>query len=96
MAERIAIAEIPADQRFSFKITPLPGRLLDATLIGGSIRALSRLHAALGADLDPPQKCKTYILGAAVEDDGSFRIDFTVLPTRQESDCPISLASEDD
>jgi hypothetical protein len=78
--EKIAAASIPADQRFSFKVTPLPGRLLDAMAIGKSITALASFHASLGKDIEPAVKWGTYILGAELEPDGSFRLDVTVLP----------------
>jgi hypothetical protein len=80
--ERTATAEIPTDQRFSFRVTPLPGRLLDASTIGGCMVQLAKLHAALGKDIDPNVKWGTYILGAELEADGSFRLDVTVLPTK--------------
>ena len=76
---RAAAAKIPKDQQFSFRITPLPGRLLDASVIGKSIAALSDLHAAIGKDIDPGVKWGTYITGAELEKDGSFRLDVAVL-----------------
>lgn len=91
MAKRkVASATIPADQRFSFRVTPLPGRLLDASTIGKSITALAAFHAALGNDIDPKVKWKTCILGAELEQDGSFRLDVTVLPVK-----PAALTTGD-
>lgn len=81
---KVAFAEIPADQRFSFRITPLPGRLLDLATTAASLRALAKFHACLGADIEPSVKWKTCILGAELEGDGSFRVDVAVLQVAQE------------
>lgn len=78
----IAVAEIPADQRFAFKITPLPGRLLDMKTIGSTMAAMANFHALLGQDIDPSVKWKSCLTGCELEADGSFRIDFAVLPAK--------------
>lgn len=79
----IASAEIPNDQRFSFRITPLPGRLLDLKTVGASMAALGKLHSLLGQDIDPKIKWKSCITGCELEGDGSFRVDIAVLPTEE-------------
>lgn len=81
-----AVARIPSDQRFSFKITPLPGRLMDLATIGNSMAGLADLHAALGKDINPDIEMRSYLLGAEVEADGSFRVDIAVLPLMRPSD----------
>lgn len=78
----IAVALIPRDQRFSFRITPLPGRLLDLATVGGSMKALAKFHALLGNDIDPSLKWKSCITGCELEGDGSFRLDIAVLPAK--------------
>jgi hypothetical protein len=78
----IASAEIPKDQRFAFRITPLPGRLLDLKTIGKSMAAMAEFHAALGQDVDPSIKWKSCIIGCELETDGSFRVDIAVLPAK--------------
>ena len=81
----IASAEIPKDQRFSFKITPLPGRLLDLKTVGASMEAMAKFHAALGQDITPNIKWKSCITGCELETDGSFRVDIAVLPMKKDS-----------
>lgn len=76
---QVGVADIPADQRFSFKITPLPGRLLDAATVGKSMTALAGFHASLGKDILPEVKWVTCITGVELEADGSFRLDVAVL-----------------
>lgn len=80
----VAVAEIPKDQRFSFKITPLPGRLLDLATTGASMEALAKFHASLGKDIEPAVKWKSCITGCELEADGSFRVDVAVLPTKEQ------------
>jgi hypothetical protein len=82
----IATAEIPKDQRFAFRITPLPGRLLDLRTIGNSMAAMAKFHSALGDDIDPKIKWKSCITGCELEADGSFRVDIAVLPMEKAHD----------
>ena len=84
-AERpmVAVGEIPHDQRFSFKITPLPGRLLDLATVGKSMAALAKFHSSFGNDIEPSVKWLSCIMGCELEIDGSFRVDIAVLPTKE-------------
>lgn len=79
-----AFADIPRDQKFSFCITPLPGRLLNLETVGKSWAALAEFHAELGKDIDADLKWKTCIGGVGLEEDGTLRVDVTVLPVEKE------------
>lgn len=87
---RVLFGEVPADQRFSFKITPLPGRLLDLRTTAESLAALAKLHAHIGEDIEPSVKWKSCIAGAELEPDGSFRVDIVVAMVKKKERKPTA------
>lgn len=73
-----AFARIPNDQRFTWKIVPMPGRLLFADTVGKSLIALKDIFKSIGEELGEPQVVS--ILDAKFDNDGGLVIELVVMP----------------
>jgi hypothetical protein len=81
-----AFARIPKDQRFTWKISPQPGRLLFADTVGGTLIALKDIFKSVGDELGEPQVVS--ILDAKFDEDGGLSIDLVVMPKRPAAEEP--------
>lgn len=73
-----AIARIPADQKFTWRITPQPGRLLFVETVGKSLVALKDVFQSVSDVIGQPHAAS--ILDMRIEDDGAFACDIVLLP----------------
>jgi hypothetical protein len=73
-----AFSRIPTEQRFKWKITPMPGRLLFVDTVGKSLVALKDIFKSIGDEIGQPQTVS--LLDAKFEADGSFCVEIVVLP----------------
>jgi len=73
----VGYSVIPDDQKVVFKVTPKPGSLLKASLVGSTIRGVSRLLKACSDD--PNADVETFITGLSMHEDGSAEIQFAIL-----------------
>jgi len=76
-----AFALIPTEQRFTWKMTPMPGRLLFVDTVGKSLIAMKNIFKSIGEEIGQPQT--VCLLDAHFEDDGSFVAEIVVTPKRQ-------------
>lgn len=70
--------EVPDNQRFSYTVTPLPGSLMRAKMLGGQLKALSKLMTALG-DQDG-YDMETFLADISMGGGGTVKFDLVVLP----------------
>lgn len=70
-----AFARIPTDQRFTWVLKPLPGRLLFAETIGASLVCMKDMFASL-----TPNGEVVVVLNCGFRDDGAFLADLAILP----------------
>jgi len=92
-AERMVMfGRVPKDQAFSFKIVPLPGRLMRADILGKQITAFARLMKVIGDDIDPNQKFGSYLTGLSLDEEGAVTVSLAVIPV--ESDAARSTEKE--
>jgi len=78
----VAFADMPADQKFSYKVTPQPGRLMLADMIGKQLAAVSDLFRAVGKDVTPEVQWICALAGCGMEGDGSVRFDLIIMPKK--------------
>lgn len=71
---------VPDDQKISYKVTPRPGALMRARLLGGQLQALADLMLALGDEEKDGLKFETFVADISMDDDGSITFDLAVLP----------------
>ncbi len=91
-SQQVMFATVPEEQKFSFRITPLPGRLMDTETVGGTLTQIGKLYKAIGNDIDLKVKWKTCVVDIAIEEDGSLRFDMVVCPV-DDVDEPTPRAS---
>lgn len=70
-----AFARVPSDQRFTWELHPLPGRLLFAETIGTSLSLLKDMFASLN-----PGGSVVTVLDCGFRENGAFFADLAVLP----------------
>jgi hypothetical protein len=72
----VAIADVPSDQRFTWRLTPLPGRLLNAETVGETLAAVCRIltsHDKTGREVFPA------LMGVRIAATGAFEADIAIL-----------------
>jgi hypothetical protein len=71
------VAQIPKDQRFTWRLVPLAGRLLDAETVGKTLTSVCEILKAMdktGREVFPA------LVGIRLADDGTFEADVAILP----------------
>ena len=91
--------EVPDDQRISYSVTPLPGALMRADLIGGQLRALARLMRACADEPKSGIQMEVFVGGIRMDEGGSIHFDLAVLPKiesdeEQEQNAPTPSKQE--
>lgn len=69
--------ELPAETKLRWAITPMPGQMLSASTVGGSLTALHKLLAAAGRTLGA--RTETLVEGMSIQEDGALVFDLRVL-----------------
>lgn len=82
-----AIAKIPSDQRFTWRLAPKPGRLLLAETVGQSLVAMKDIFASVGEHLGQPQIVG--VLDVRFDEEGAFVADLVLMP-KPEPDPPTT------
>ena len=75
----IAVAMIPNEQMFWYKISPLKGRLMLASVVGEQLKSLDRIFKAIDEDLPRNSKSVVCITDIKTEEDGSINFGIAVL-----------------
>lgn len=91
--QMVMFGRVPEEQAFSFKIVPLPGRLMRADIVGKQITAFSRLLRAVGDDVDPGQKFGVYLTDLNLDAEGAVTISVAVMHVEPDA-APRSTAVE--
>jgi hypothetical protein len=78
----VAYADFPSEQRFTFKITPLPGRLLSAETIGGTLLNVAKMVKAANREYVRGSRFIA-VCGIRLCDDGAFEADLVELPVQK-------------
>lgn len=73
-------SEVPDDQKISYSVTPLPGAMLRAELLGAQLRAMARLMRVLGDEAADGVKWETFVGNIGMSDGGTVTFDLVVLP----------------
>lgn len=71
------VAQIPQDQRFTWRLVPLAGRLLDAETVGKTLTSVCEILKAMdktGREVFPA------LVGIRLAADGAFEADVAMLP----------------
>lgn len=74
----IAFATFPKDQRFTFAIEPLPGRMLNIETVGGTLVNLSKVLKAAAKAVGPERRIFT-LAGIRLSETGRFEADVVEL-----------------
>lgn len=72
----VACAQVPTDQRFTWKLTPLPGRLLDASTVGKTLESVCDI---LTHDDKSGRNLFPALMGIRMTDAGEFEADIALL-----------------
>jgi hypothetical protein len=82
---QIASCEIPMEQKFSFRLVPQDGRLVDMKTFGLTLSSLAELHAAMMQEDFSTLRFKTCIVAMGIDPDGGARVEFAILPIDEET-----------
>lgn len=78
----VAYADFPDEQRFSFRVAPLPGRLLSAETVGGCLTYIAK--AIKSANREYVKGSRFIALcGVRFDEDGAFVADLAELPVQK-------------
>lgn len=80
----VAFADFPEDQCLTYKVVPLPGRLLSAETIGGTLSQLAKVIKSANWEY---AKGSIFIAVAAcrITEDGAFEADLVQLPVQRKA-----------
>lgn len=77
LAKPIAVADIPKDQRFTWRVVPGKGRYLDAETVGETLKQMCRI---LRIKDMTERRVFTALTGVRITKAGAFEADIAVLP----------------
>lgn len=74
----VAFATFPKDQRFTYAIEPLPGRMLNIETVGGTLVHLSKALKAAAKEVGPEKRIFA-LAGIRLSETGRFEADIVEL-----------------
>lgn len=80
--KRVAYADIPEDQRFTWRLVPSEGRLLNAETVGQTLHQVCRVIKTADKEF-APGRMYAALMGVRLNEDGSFEADIAMLPVKK-------------
>lgn len=83
MTELAIAAAVPKEQRLVYRITPLPGKFMNAEAVGKQLTAIARLLKSVAQQDEKPTKWAVLLLNITTEESGAIEFEVAIAPYTQ-------------